>query len=84
MAIQKEDLVAPATSLISRTTKDMEAMWKWKKGETVDGTFAESAPGWKRYREDIDNAPNQRDYDKKTNYINTIKPIGKQLEDVKK
>jgi len=80
-----EDLVAPtSSSLFPSTTKDMEAMWKWKKGQDLFGTFAKSSPAWKRYRNDIENAKSQKYYDKNVIYINTYKPVGKQLKDLKK
>jgi len=84
MAIKKEDFTAIPSTLIPKTSDDFEAVWKWKKGDVLYGTFAKDSPAWKRYRNDIENAPTAKDYEKKTIYINTFKPIGKQLQDVKK
>lgn len=77
-----EDFVAPTS--IPTTTKDFEAVWKWKKGTKLYGTFAKASPAWKRYRDDIENAPKEKDYEKNVIYINTFKPVGKQLKELKK
>ena len=67
------------------TTVDMYYVEKWKKGDDdPKGSHAKAHDGLRRYREDIKTAPSDKDYDGNTIYINTNKPIGPQLQELKK
>lgn len=64
------------------TSTDHENMEKWVYGDEVKGSFVKSLGAWKRYRDDINRAyGNEADYyDGNVVYIDTMKPIGKQLK----
>ena len=60
------------------TSKDMNKLFEWKKGQEVRGTHAKEHAGMKGYRKDIDGAPKESDY--KPFFVDTLKPIGDQLK----
>jgi hypothetical protein len=73
------DITAP------NTTTDVENVAKWKYGDELYGTFAQSLAHWRRYRQDIERAyGNENDYyDGNVIYVDTFKAIGEQLKKLK-
>ena len=65
---------------VPRTTKDVSAVFKWKKGDKLYGKFANQM--YKNYRNDINSAPDDNKY--KDYYINTLKSVSKQLKEKNK
>ena len=66
------------------TTEDMEALDTWKPGNTIGGTFAKSLKADKAYRDDINKAyGREKDYYSNVLYVDTMRPIGQQLKDLK-
>lgn len=62
------------------TTADQTALAKWKKGDTVYGSFAKLHSGFKNYRDDINAAwGKENDYKKNTLYVDTFKLVSEQL-----
>jgi hypothetical protein len=68
------------------TDEDMTKVSEWKYGIKLFGTFAKSLGAEARYRNDINRAYGKESdyYDGNIIYIDTFKPIGKQLESFKK
>ena len=66
------------------TTDDMEALETWEYGDEIKGSFAKSIGAFKRWRDDVERAyGNESDYDSNVLYIDTKRPIGKQLDKLK-
>lgn len=67
------------------TAVDMDELERWKPGdEEPKGSFAKAHPGFKRYRNDMNSAPDESTYKHRSIYIDTTKPIGPQLIKLKK
>jgi hypothetical protein len=61
----------------------MNKLFTWKHGDVLYGKQAKNHAGMKAYQKDINKAYGKQD-DYKDYYIDTTKPIGKQLKDMKK
>ena len=70
---------------IPYTSEDMSALYEWEHGQVLRGTHAQQNIGMKNYRNDIDAAwGRQSDYfNGGIIYVDTEKPIGPQLLDLK-
>lgn len=65
------------------TTEDMEKLFKWEHGDTVQGDAAKDHAGMQDYIDDINEAYGREDdYDSNKIYIDTFKdePIGPRLK----
>ena len=67
---------------VPTTTDDMTALMEWEHGDTVRGNQAKAHPGMNNYRNDI-NKGYGKEGTAKTVYIDTFKPVGKQLDEIK-
>ena len=65
---------------VPRTSEDMSNLYQWKHGDTLHGTFAKDSPGMKAYRDDI-NRDWGTESDYKPFYVDTTKPLKKQLDE---
>jgi len=68
---------------VPRTSVDMNKLFLWIHGEEVYGTHAEEHVGMKNYRRDINKAYGKQD-SYQDFYIDTTKPLSKQLKDQSK
>jgi len=68
------------------TSDDHENMEKWVYNEEVLGTFAQANKGWAELRNDIreGRGKDRAYYNGGVLYVDTFKPIGEQLEKLKK
>jgi len=69
---------------VPRTSKDMSRLFMWEHGDKIYGTEAKLQRGMKMYMEDINKAwGREKDYESNMIFIDTTKPIGKQLKELK-
>lgn len=66
---------------IPSTTDDMSAAFKWQHGEEIYGTHAKDNKALEEYRRDINRGYNNEDMEDA--YVDTFKPIGPQLYNLK-
>ena len=65
---------------VAKTTEDVSNLFKWKHGERVYGTHANSNIGMKNYIKDINNKyGKESNYYSNVVYVDTFAPIGEQL-----
>lgn len=68
---------------VPKVSYDMNKLFTWKHGDIVRGTHAKAHKGMKNYIKDINKAyGKEKSY--KHIYVDTFKPIGKQLKKLKK
>ena len=69
---------------VPKTSDDMTRLYEWEHGDLIYGTHAKENEAMQEYINDINRAwGRESDYDNNMIFVDTNKPVGEQLEELK-